>query len=1111
MLDKIKGCNLLRRVPYAFLLILSSFEGHSQLDLQNTIHAQWRLNHLTVDQGLSNSFVHSIARDQEGYIWISTSYGLNRFNGIEVIKYFHNPADSLSIRSNYVPRVFVDSRNRVWVGSDRDIQYFDDKMEVFRSIKIPDGMSQREVFCIEEDATGNILIGTSLGMFQFSYSTETIIPYPLERFNVPRDSIYRILMDHNDNLWVSRFRNGLYHLNTKDSTTRHYLPISGDEHSLSGDNVYHMLLDSKDQLWVGTYDNGISRFDPENNSFVRYEVDPKVPFTARVRTVFEDPGGNLYAGTRLGLYRYNKQASSFEVYSDENHPITELSQNSVTCSLVDDYGNVWLGTHSGGVSYTNVYQNKFITYGHLPNNQQFLSNRSVHCFDSYGDKLYVGTERGLDVLNIKTGDFTYLKHDPEDPYSISYNDTKSLAAQTADSIWIASNRGGLNLLNARNKVVRRFMHDPNDPYSLPSSKLYHVHVDNHGALWVLSNDDWDRNVMTASRYDRKTNRFHHYYHDFFLCIIENPDGPMLIGGSYGFYEYDRENDQFIEYRNDSLVYRTQSVYHDKNDDVWLGARTGLIKYERSEGKFFDYSDKFGVHIREVFGILEDGDDLWVSTNDGLLHIRDLYDDPSVRRFRQKDGLQSREFNYNAYHKSDDGQFFFGGDQGFNVFYPDSISDNPVLPQINLSGLTVRGEGVRPGMEVNGRVILKKSIGKTDKITLPYDVGSFALEYDVIHYGAATANQCRYILHGAEDNWHTANAFDNRITYHKLSPGKYTLELYASNADGLINPDSLRLDIEILKPFWSLTWFRILLLIIVSAGALLIHRYRTYRLVKQKALLSNLVNERTKELRDEREQLEKMIGKLVESEKLASLGTFTAGIAHEINNPLNYISGSATLLFDSIKELFSKAPKMFSETDLMEFNKKELMLNKGISRISHLIGSLKNYSRQDREFVRTNLIECLDDAINIVANRISPDVIINREHKADVTIECMPTSLSQVFINLLENANDAMDGTGDLYISVTQNKTTVEVKVRDTGKGIEQHNIKRLFDPFFTTKSAGKGTGLGLYVSHGFISRHGGSISVESTPGVGSEFTVQLPISQTSPRQKDKEPISPAAN
>jgi len=340
---------------------------------------------------------------------------------------------------------------------------------------------------------------------------------------------------------------------------------------------------------------------------------------------------------------------------------------------------------------------------------------------------------------------------------------------------------------------------------------------------------------------------------------------------------------------------------------------------------------------------------------------------------------------------------------------------------------------------------------------------------------------------------------------------------------------------------------------------LIDKYRISKIEKETAqeeiitmrekaaeVLENKVKERTREIQDKNEELklqqeelktinevledqkEELLrtlenlkqtqAQLVQSEKMASIGQLVAGIAHEINNPVTFISAGVeslgtnleevgqvldvyhritiTNVAEKLKEIEKLKEKVEYKEALREINKLIESIKTGTERTTEIVKGLRTFSRLDEDVLKVASIhEGLDSTLILLRNKYKDRIEIRKNYGEIPDIECYPGQLNQVFMNILSNAIDAIDGKGIISIATKKSNGKVQISIRDTGRGIPEKFSTKIFEPFYTTKDVGQGTGLGLSISHGIIEKHKGTIKVNSEVGNGSEFVISLPVKQ----------------
>jgi len=302
-------------------------------------------------------------------------------------------------------------------------------------------------------------------------------------------------------------------------------------------------------------------------------------------------------------------------------------------------------------------------------------------------------------------------------------------------------------------------------------------------------------------------------------------------------------------------------------------------------------------------------------------------------------------------------------------------------------------------------------------------------------------------------------------------------------------------------------------------------YERERIIRKES--EQLLEDKSRELYSSMQALENTLenlkssqNQLIQTEKMASLGVLAAGVAHEINNPIGYITSNfnslkigiediqefinemqttinSDLSLEEIKSTWEKSIQKYDLIFLLEdFSDLSNETSEGLERVKQIVADLRTFSREDTaEKVIVDINDTLRAAINILENQTKYHAKITTDYSDIPKILGFSGKLNQVFTNLISNANQAVDDNGSINISTKTTNKWILISVADNGHGITDENLKQLFTPFFTTKPIGEGTGLGLSISHGIIKEHGGNILVSSQPEVGTTFTVQIPLSQ----------------
>jgi streptogramin lyase len=410
---------------------------------------------------------------------------------------------------------------------------------------------------------------------------------------------------------------------------------------------------------------------------------------------------------------------------------------------------------------------------------------------------------------------------------------RSVCQDSAGMLWIGTNGGGLNRLNRLTGRFTRFVNDPADPHSLSCDRIIPLLLDSRGHLWIGTQGGG------LDRFDPKTGRFGHYRYkannpyslscDKVWSIYEDREGTLWVGTLEGLNRFDRATGQFTRFFSDPADPATLSddwisgVCESASGMLWVSTFNGLNCLDRAANRFTRFTKKDGLPDNMIYCVLEDGSgDLWMSTNRGLCRLR-----PSTGEFRNytvNDGLQSNEFNGSSFFRSAKGELFFGGINGFNSFFPDSIHANPFVPPVVITGFDLFNRPVPVGAMADGRTILARSIPYTESLSLAPGDNVVSFTFAAINYDAPEKNQYAYRLEGLEREWNRAGN-KRFVTYAGLAPGTYVLTVQGSNNDGVWNNEGTSLTIVIRRRLTQTWWFRASVLLILAAVAYMVYKRR----------------------------------------------------------------------------------------------------------------------------------------------------------------------------------------------------------------------------------------------------------------------------------------------
>lgn len=819
-----------------------------------------QFEHITTNQGLSQSCILHILQDSQGFMWFGTQDGLNKYDGYNFTVYKYDELDSHSLSDNFIASIYEDKSGTVWVGTDSGgLNKFDRKTEQFTNYTYdpddPNSLGNNRVLSIYEDKLGRLWIGTGGGgLNKFDRETEQFTRYTHnsdDPSSLGSDTVFSIYEDKSGTLWIGTSGGGLNKLDGETGQFTHYTHDPANPNSLSNDIVLAIYEDYSSNLWIGTNGGGLNKFDRETGGFIHYTHDPANPNSLShntVSSIAEDQFGNFWLGTSswygnsygTALDIFNPETGQFTHYKHDPANPNSLNDNLVPYIFRDRSGIMWIGTGFSGIDKFDSNKRKFRHYIHEPTNSNSLSNNHViSLYEDQSGMVWIGTSGGgLDKFDRETGRFTHHTHDPGNPNSLSDNTVWSVYEDHLGTLWIGTLSRGLDKFDRETGQFTHYTHDPNNPNSLSDNSVTSIYEDRFGTLWIGTFSGG------LNKFERETGQFTQYTHDQnnpnslsdnnVWSIYEDRYGTLWTGsyGGGGLNKFNRETGQFTRYRHDrddphSLSNdKVMSIYEDQSGTLWITTYGGgLNKFDREKEQFIHYTQKDGLPSTSLVGILGDDEgNLWVSTNKGLSKFNPRNE--TFRNYDVGDGLQGNEFDgIKAYFKSQTGEMFFGGLNGFNAFYPDQVKDNPHIPRIVLTDFK----------KINESVKLDTAISEIQVIKLSYKDNFFELEFAALDYTNPHKNQYAYKLEGFDKDW-IYSGTRRYASYTNLDGGTYIFRVKGSNNDGVWNEEGTSIKIIITPPPWK-TWWAYTLYVVALVSAVLGYvKWRTRAQEKENALL-----------------------------------------------------------------------------------------------------------------------------------------------------------------------------------------------------------------------------------------------------------------------------------
>ncbi len=1141
------------------------------------------LGHLSLKEGLSQSSVYSIYKDKRGFLWFGTQDGLNRYDGYGFAVYKKDPTVTSSLSNNFIHSLTEDTQY-MWIGTDNGLNRYDPAQETFQSFLPQNGdkgsLNNKKInaLLVSKDKK-TLWIGTPSGLQTLDLENKkpTATSFTKVALQAGEIEVNRLFEDKQGNIWVGHAA-GLEKYNQDADRFEKFLYKSSEKDSLENLSVTAIYQDKQDNLWIGAGQYLFSLENPPKKQKFRDlkadTIENANISSLTISDINQDKTGVYWIGTNEGLFKvkfFGETAEVTHIIRDVRNP-DGLTANEIFKIYVDDTDIIWLGTYTGGINKYDLRNRNFKHYFRNSQDPKSLSSNNIRtfCADTDEGKFWVGTYGGgLNLFDEKTGTFEVFRNNPKDPNSVSDNDIQVVYKDRNNNIWIGTKNGGLNRYNRQNKTFIRYPYltdvSKPSPDALIDPFVRVIFEDKRGNLWVGTRGGGLSNL------NKQTGKFEHFLHDknnpksissnTVYSMIEDSEGVLWVGtrdAGLNRFEYeDAQNYSFKSYQHSdkditSLSHNNViSLFEDSKQRLWIGTYGGALNlFDREKETFTTYNEKDGLMNDVAYGILEDGSGkLWISTNKGIAQFtpkllkqekkffEDGFDhqEPAFKTFDVFDGLQSNEFNGGAYFESEAGEMFFGGINGFSVFNPNNIKNNTTLPPVVITDFQIFNISQKAGGEV-----LEKNIQETSTIHLEYTQSVFSFEFVALNYTRPEKNEYAYRLVGFDKSkWtRTSRRF---VTYTNLYPRTYIFEVRASNNDGAWNDKKTSITIIIKPPFWLTWWFWILVAVLVLGSTFAVYKWRIRLIKKREEVLEREVILQTAQIHQQKEEIQATLDnlqetqtQLLESDKMASLGQLTAGIAHEINNPINFVYAGINSLKANINDVlevldaYAEVTPENVEEQLQEVNNlkedieyeevieemQELAdsIKRGAERTAEIVNGLRTFSRLDEDDLKTaDVHENLDATLSILRNQYKDHIEIIKEYGDIPSIDCYPGKLNQVFMNIIANAVQAMPDKGTITLSTRKTKLQegsyeregVIISIKDSGAGMPEAVKKRIFEPFFTTKEVGKGTGLGLSITHSIMEKHQGRIEVESEMGKGTEFKLILPVHPSKGELKEK--------
>jgi len=1063
---------------------------------------EFKFKHLSTKEGLSNNNVSGVIQDKRGFLWFGTASGLNRYDGYSFKVFDHKEDDSTSLSDNRIRALAEDKDGKIWIGTSNGLNCFDPVTEQFSHFlfteKDVNTLSDNRITTILMSHENIMWIGTENGLNRFdpiTFKNTRFTSNLRTQIAQPNKQITSIAEDADGAIWIGLWWGGLKKIDPKTLAIQDLFAEPGKEDGISNNNVLSVFADNDNSLWIVCYMGGIKKMDLHSHEFHSVFGFEK---TAALGILTQDNSGNIWISAGPGIVAiYNpKNRTTFYKYNIPNDPTT-ISSGSISAIHCDKTGIVWITTDKD-ISYYDPQGEKFVPYF-----RQINSEKRDYCRTFYQDKnnqLWIGIwDLGLVRYNTTTREFRLLKHNNADPYSINNDIINGIFSDKSGKIWVATYNGICILDPHTCKVVKKMFYSLDSTPALLNGVNAHVTSSKSGFFWVGIRDS----LLILDIENQKTLylplKGKGALSDIKItCIISDKKGDLWIGTEfYGLNHFQTSNGRVTTYINKSSDSTTISsntindIVEDHDGNLWIATQNGLNRFDSEKGKFYSFKKNQGLSANECISVKEDyHGKIWIQNSKGLDKL-----DVQTRRIIKYSESNGLSLNPSGLYINDQGILFGGhSEKGFYMFAPESIPENKNVHPVYLTDFFIFNESV-PISKGSIHSPLNKSILLTEKIELNHRQSVISFEFSMLNYTSSERNIYEYKLDGFDDRWYKTEGERRRITYTNLNAGNYTLRIKAANNDGYWNSKELTLKIVILPPWWKTWWAYSIYFLAIALILLIIQKY--------------LIDK-------ERLQHEIAIQK-IEATKSFELSQmkqqFFTNISHEYRTPLTLIIGPIEKLI-RILDQFDRNKIL----DLLQ------VIHRNANRLLQLTNQLLDIRKLESGSMKLEISS--GDFVGFVQKIASGFLSIAEKKQIDFKIITDDSSnnselhwfdadkVDKIISNLLSNAFKFTPENGKISLTIKSEKfnTSTEngntntfgeisdfwtIVVDDSGIGIPKEYLNRVFEPFYQVDNSHRhtdeGTGIGLALTKELVALHNGIIEVESEMGIGSKFTVHLPM------------------
>ncbi len=1082
-------------------------------------------------EGLLGSKVFAIVTDPQGGVWISTERGLSKYNGSEFMNYNFFVKDETG-GTESIPDLVIDKQGRLIATANASgIFRIDLKTGIVENYYLKDKLG---IGRLTFDATGKIW-GTNgnIGLINLEKKVAYLFKPQSDKVKLP--SAFGHRFDSSGRLWLAfQGKVGIVSPDLKN------MRMIGENEGLLVKTAYDFTADAEGNMWV-VASNSDAAYSISLKKEKIFFLGKKQGFNGRVLDVFTDKKDRVWILSNDTVTVYDPSLALMKKMVTGTNVVLN---NFPSSGMTGNDGTIWLGSNNDGVllidpegmlsehfsikdglesndvwgiqedskgriwiiSYKgiNIYDPATERLSLLKFPQEMMINEHRNIYKIGKDVFFLGTIGGFGIIDLNTSAFTFYN-----TRKLKISDLSFTGFQMDDgSIWF-SGGDGVIVYDPAKKTIKAL----NEAGGLVSNLAFLTRRDKQGRIWVITEKGAnlvDARANTIITLNESSGLQGNYTSMFF----ESSRGDIFIGGEFGLSVFDKDLKTITNINAENGM-SPPAMYDmtEVNGRIHIGSENGIQVVERPDSKdkpwkFYNYNKSAGFPYNDynqaTVMVASNGQTWWAASPVMTVTHQDPVIDlapPSVHIKGINIMDQNPVFHSNAYIKKQ----LAKGDTltlGGKKYTKDKLPAD----QGYLADNKIEWDDITPGFQM--------PVG----LKLPYHQNSFNFSFTNQSVTGRDKIVYRYFLEGQDEEWSEASAKNTSRIYYNMAPGNYAFKVISKGFNGVWSqPDVLKFTIS--PPWWRTWWAYTIFVLMASLIVYFIVKLRSGWLEKENRILEEKVRDRTSELNQKMEELKSTQAQLIQSEKMASLGELTAGIAHEIQNPLNFVNNFSEVSVELIEELAGERRKEDGERDTGLENELLADISENLRKISHhgkradaiVKGMLQHSGNSNGQKEPADLNALCDEYLRLSYHGLrAKDKSFNATLKTDFDtgigkINVVSQDMGRVILNLLTNAFYAVNEkkqaarvSGEKYdptvaVSTKKSGDKIEIKISDNGNGIPQRVLDKIFQPFFTTKPTGQGTGLGLSLSYDIVTKgHNGELKVETQEGRGTTFIIILP-------------------